>query len=168
MPQSPDASSHDMQPASISPRPRRLGIRYPLVAVLATLVIGGVVYALKKAGATDSPALAAIVRSDGLRSGAIPVNTVRLILKTIVRTLEQPGTIRPWAQAELYARASGILQTIRHTATPQLAAGLFAQQLAADAPLVNVARAAVAADIAWSQAPQIDIGSFVREGELLL
>ncbi|GEM_PF-6375677 len=97
------------------------------------------------------------------------MNTVRPRRKTLVRTLEQIGTIRPWAQAELYAKASGYLQTIRRVPTPALAADLAAQPtLGLAPPVVAAARLATMAHVRLRAAPQIDIGSPVTAGEILL
>ncbi|MCI0463483.1 MAG: efflux RND transporter periplasmic adaptor subunit [Gemmataceae bacterium] len=110
--------------------------------------------------------------ADGLAGGGaagIPVNTVRPRQKTLERILVLPGSIQPGAQAELYAKASGYLKSIQRAPTPQLAADLAAQGLTVwGPPIVRAARLAVAAQLALAQAPQKDIGSPVRAGELLL
>lgn len=100
---------------------------------------------------------------------AIPVNIVRPQRKTLERTLEQPGTIKPWAQAELYAKASGYLETIHRHTTPELVAGLVSQSGAEGCcPLVASVRLATAAIVELQRAPQIDIGSTVKAGQLLM
>ena len=101
-------------------------------------------------------------------AAVIPVNTIRPRRKTLVRTLEQPGTIRPWAQAELYAKASGYLQTIRRVPTAALAVDLAVQPMLGLGPAVAAARMATAAYLQLRAAPQIDIGSPVTAGEILL
>src|SRR5262249_12618409 len=42
----------------------------------------------------------------------LAVNTIVPHRKTLVRTLEQPGSIKPWAEAELHAKTSGYLKRL--------------------------------------------------------
>jgi RND family efflux transporter MFP subunit len=106
---------------------------------------------------------------DENRAAAIPVNTVRPHKKTLERTLVQPGSIKPWAQAELYAKVSGYLKTIQRAPSPQMAADIVAQRLSATGPSIAcAAHLAGAAKLALWQAPQKDIGAPVTAGELLL
>ena len=107
--------------------------------------------------------------SDSNAAAGIHVNTVRPREKTLERTLAQPGSIKPWAQAELYAKTSGYLKTLQHAPTPQTAADVVAQRLAVSGPAIAcAARLAVMIHVAVSRAPEIDIGSPVKAGELLL
>jgi RND family efflux transporter MFP subunit len=71
--------------------------------------------------------------------GELSVNTVVPQLKTLVRTFEQPGSIKPWAHAELFAKTSGYLKRIARD------------------PGVN-----------GGPGPDKDIGSQVKAGEVLL
>lgn len=111
------------------------------------------------------------VSDDG---AAIPVNTVFPQRKTLVLTLEQPGSIKPWAQAELYAKVSGNLKWIQRQPTPELACQWLARDLAASAltplglPFAWFANRAANAHLALGQGPQKDIGSLVSAGEVLL
>ncbi len=45
--------------------------------------------------------------------GGLPVNTIHPIAKTLVRTLEQPGSIRADAQAELCTKTAGFAKFIQ-------------------------------------------------------
>lgn len=106
---------------------------------------------------------------DSYTVSALSVRTVRPRRKTLERTLVQPGSIAPWAQAELYAKASGYLRTIQRETTPQLVADLWSQGLAgAGTPIATAALLATDLQLALEQAPQIDIGASVSAGELLL
>ncbi len=105
---------------------------------------------------------------------AISVNSIRPHRKTLVRTLEQPGSLEPWAEAELHAKASGYLKWVAREYTPQLGAELWAQGLSAvsllppEVPAIPVFQFAVGAQLALEQAPEKDLGSSVTAGELLL
>lgn len=113
-------------------------------------------------------------RSVSEESTGIPVNTVFPHQKTLVLTLEQPGSIKPWAQAELYAKVSGNLKRIQRQLTPELAGQWWAGestavcQMPLGSPLACIAQRAVQAHLALAQAPQKDIGSFVTADEILL
>lgn len=81
---------------------------------------------------------------------AIPVKTRKPMLKTVSRVLEQPGSVKPWAQAELYAKASGYLKAIKRDIPSSLAAKIKPESEE------------------WKRLPLINIGSFVEEGDVLL
>lgn len=107
--------------------------------------------------------------SHGNDAVALPVKTIRPKQKVLERTLVQPGTIKPWAQAELFAKASGYLKTIQRDATPQMATDLVTARLSASgSPAACAARLAVAAQLSLLQGPQKDIGSRARAGEVLM
>jgi HlyD family secretion protein len=108
---------------------------------------------------------------EGAKPGSISVNTVRPVRKTLQRVLTQPGTVRPEAQAELYAKTSGYLKSIQRDPTPQTAAALAGQLPVAGlggGPLGRMASVAAAAQVEFLRAPQKDLGSRVRVGEPLV
>jgi RND family efflux transporter MFP subunit len=107
------------------------------------------------------------------KAAVLAVNTVSPKRLTLVRTLEQPGSILPYAEVELYAKASGYLMAIRRELTACVVATLLAQPLLSPAvpgaALVGeAARSAGAVAMALHQAPVIDIGSQVSAGEVLM
>lgn len=140
-------------------------------AVLALLVGGvGLYFGVRAISART----AANGESRGNGSGGIPVNTVLPHKKTLVRTLEQPGSIEPFAKVELYSRASGYLKLVARDPNPQLAVDLLARKLSILSAAPGMPALALAADLAvatelslW-EAPEKDYGSFVHAGELLL
>lgn len=102
-------------------------------------------------------------------AGTIPVNTVRPRRKLLQRTLEQPGSIQPLAQAELFAKASGYLASIQRIPTAQMVAEIVLQRPSmVVTPISGAARLGIGAVMAFRQAPQIDIGAPVTAGELLM
>jgi RND family efflux transporter MFP subunit len=150
-----------------------------LAAAVAILLLAGagVWLLLYLAGGLATPGQAANETDDWPSEeevAVVTVNTIRPHRKDLVRTLEQPGSIRPWAQAELYAKASGNLKSIRRELTPRLSAELAAHEFSAALasplapPLAGAVYLATAAEMAYLQAPPIDIGSFVWAGDLLL
>lgn len=106
--------------------------------------------------------------------GEIPVKTQKPQTKTLVRSVELPGTIRPMAQAELYAKVPGYLKCIQRDPTAHQAGAEvldFLTVVPGTAPwvaLVKHTNGIGPAQIGWLNAPQKDIGSTVRAGELLL
>jgi RND family efflux transporter MFP subunit len=99
---------------------------------------------------------------------ALSVHTVFPKRKTLERSLVQPGTIKPFAQVELFAKASGYLRAIQGDMTAEIAADLAAHHLAIALAGGHPGFLAASAAVAWSQAPPKDIGSTVRAGEQLL
>jgi HlyD family secretion protein len=73
------------------------------------------------------------------QGGVLSVNTVLPQRKMLLRTFEQPGSIRPWAQAELYAKTSGYLKHLAREPGSSVGNG-----------------------------PEKDIGSLVKAGEVLV
>ncbi len=141
------------------------------------LCVAVIAFILGTAAPRVPPTVQETAHQDGTISeydAAIPVNTVFPTQKTLVLTLEQPGSIKPWAQAELYAKVSGNLKWIQRQPTPELAVQWWARDLAAVAlmpcglPFASVANLAANANLAVAQSPQKDIGSSVTAGELLL
>jgi RND family efflux transporter MFP subunit len=99
----------------------------------------------------------------------IPVNTVRPRKKTLERTLVQPGSVQPAAEAELYAKVSGYLKFIQRAPTPEMVADLVSQRVVVSLlPVSGVPRLAAAAHVLLRKAPQKDIGSLVVAGEVLI
>lgn len=162
------------EPAPAAPRAGR--VRW-LVGGTLTLAVAAPAlwFALASHGApqTNRTVPYPAVDEDEVKPLVLSVNTVFPRKTTLQRILQQPCTIRPWAQVELYAKASGYLKSIQHLTTPQQVADVVAQQLGltATAPAMSspgLARMAVAAAVAWDQAPEIDVGSPVARGQLLL
>lgn len=122
--------------------------------------------------ASSAGSIGAAEGSPGSAVEGIPVNTVRPQRKMLERVLLQPGSIRPGAQAELYAKTSGYLKSIQRDPTPRTAAALAGQvpgaSLGCGGPLGGLASLAAAAQAEFLRAPQKDIGSRVRMGEPLL
>jgi RND family efflux transporter MFP subunit len=110
---------------------------------------------------------------DNESAKVLPVSIVHPQRKVLLRTLDQPGTIKPWAEAELYARVPGYLRWIaREPDRPEQAVDLVVRNLSAVTwPYSSVSSAvALAANgHAWLwQLPQKDLGSRVQAGEVLL
>jgi RND family efflux transporter MFP subunit len=107
------------------------------------------------------------------RAAVLAVTTVLPKKQTLLRTVEQPGSILPFAQAELYAKTSGYLRSIRREVTAEVAADLLTRSLlspaALGAPAIGQAcgSAAALATSLW-QAPVIDIGAKVTAGDILV
>lgn len=105
---------------------------------------------------------------------ALSVNTVRPERKTLVRIFQQPGSVEPWAEAELHAKVSGYLKSIAREVTPEVAAEWTALALASflpgpgEPPAAAALQFAAGAHRALSSAPEKDLGSTVRAGEVLL
>ncbi|HXG08503.1 MAG TPA: efflux RND transporter periplasmic adaptor subunit [Gemmataceae bacterium] len=176
LPEPAASSAPPVISAQPAPPSRRL---FRLMTAGVVLVGGGVVLALAlRAGGTGSLLSGSEPAPGDARAvedpSAIPVNTVFPRKKTLVRTLDQPGSIEPYAQVELYAKASGYLKMVAHDLTPERAAGLIARPLVglAAAPglpaAAGPAELAAATELALEQSPEKDHGSFVTAGELLL
>jgi RND family efflux transporter MFP subunit len=148
------------------------------LVVLLLAAAGAGLFFLLHAGGPKALLGSASVASEGRhpaeQNTALPVNTVRPAKKTLVRTYEQPGSVKPWAQTELYAKTSGYLRLIQRDLPPEFVAELVVRQLAAFAaacsgpPGAGAVRVAAAAEVGYWRAPEKDIGSRVTTGELLL
>lgn len=82
----------------------------------------------------------------------------------LARAIEQAGTVQAWAQAELYSKASGYLLHVRRDTTPAIAASHLGRALQGG----NPAALAAALTATARSGPQVDIGSSVQAGDLLL
>ncbi len=108
------------------------------------------------------------------RSATISVNTVRPMRKTLLRQVEQAGSILPRAQAELYAKVPGYLKHIQREFSPAVVGQLFLSRATGAAAGGYLSPASlVSGGLGFLRrvghdAPQIDIGSVVREGEVLM
>lgn len=174
----PQASLPSSVPATV---PEATASRRPLLWLgvgmgLLVAVVGGGWLTLGASGSHPHSTAHAGGSENGREAGdlaALSVNSIRPIAKTLVRTLDQPGSVQAEAQAELCAKASGYVQAIQRETTPQLAAGLVGQHvLAADlaawaVPLAYIPAFGGGAQVLAVQAPEKDIGSLVRAGELL-
>jgi RND family efflux transporter MFP subunit len=98
-------------------------------------------------------------------SSALTVEVISPTRTKLARTFEQAGTVRPFAQVELYAKASGYLMYIRREVDPAVAASLFGQALM---PFSNHGSRAGGLAASVHAGPQIDIGSHVQAGDLLM
>src|SRR5262245_52535064 len=150
------------------PRSRRLGW---LAGMGGVAVVGLVLVIALKSGVGRHAA--ASTTQNGHNHDGIPVNTITPTRKTLVRLMEQPGSIRPLADAELHAKTSGYVKFIQRECTPGLAAQWFAEQfsVAALGPASSPALgAALLADAQrkLGSAPQKDIGSRVQAGEVVM
>ena len=144
-----------------------LGIGLAVLGGLAA-VFGPRLLARQSVGAT--PPLPA----GGAEGAALPVNVVSPKRQTLVRTFEHPGSVEAWARAELLAKVPGYLKWIARDVTPPVAACLAAQSVAAFAcpspylPGGGAEQLCVGFWATLRDAPEKDIGSRVRAGELLL
>lgn len=146
-----------------------IGVYYPeLLAAVGDVAGIGHSTAVAHPSARPSPG------DEPAKNEALPVTTVHPQRKTLERTIEQPGTIVPWAQAELYAKASGYVKLLGADSSPEMASELVGQEVALRgvSPLIGLAPqvASVSVEVAATlrQAPEKDIGSRVRAGEVLL
>jgi RND family efflux transporter MFP subunit len=99
----------------------------------------------------------------------IPVNTIRPTKKTLERTLTQPGSIVPSAEAELYAKTSGYLKYIQRDMKPELLRSFISRGgEPMDLSVMSAFRLMTAIHLAVLKLPEKDIGSRVFAGEVLL
>ncbi len=100
----------------------------------------------------------------------INVNTMLPRQKNLVRYLDQPGTIQAYAQAEIFSKASGYLKRIKRDFQARQAAEVASHVLACatGGPLPAQVQFAVRTHATLDRAPQIDIGSRVKEGDVLI
>src|SRR5262249_27367053 len=98
-------------------------------------------------------------------SSELTVEVISPSRTKLARTFEQAGTVRPFAQVELYAKASGYLTYIRREVDPAVAASIVGQALM---PCGNPGAQAGGLAASVHAGPQIDIGSHVNAGDLLL
>ena len=107
-------------------------------------------------------------------AGVISVNTVHPVRKTLIRQVEQAGSILPEAQAELYAKVPGYLKFIQrdlsHRCVGQVVADRFLNVLtcAVRPPVEGVLMGIGALEVAWQRSPQKNIGSYVKEGDVIM
>lgn len=153
-------------PLATHPRPKF----WSRVVWISLLLVGG----LSAAGAARYVMTHAWAETgEKSKVAALAVTTVRPKQQTLVRTVEQPGSILPFAQVELYAKTSGYLRSIRREVSPEVVASLLAQSLmspaAPGAPAIGPASGSAASLAAamW-QAPVIDIGAKVTAGDVLV
>lgn len=106
--------------------------------------------------------------------GVISVNTVHAVRKTLIRQVEQAGSIMPIAQAELFAKVPGYLKFIQREWTPaeaveQVSQSIINIQLApCISPAVLMTDGLGALQSLQRRAPLKNIGSFVSEGEVIM
>lgn len=103
---------------------------------------------------------------------AIPVTTVKPRKKTLERFFDQPGTLEPGSRAEVYAKVAGYLRRIYPAPIPETPAAVVTQGAASQnvdgGPAAALIQIALAAHLAAEQGPELDIGCFVRKGDVLL
>src|SRR5262245_11280034 len=166
-----DLTTHQVSPSPVPaappPAPARRRRRALVQAGLLACVLG-------VAGAS---AARMVLSSDdeaepgAKRDVALTVTTVRPRAKTLVTSHTQPGTIAPWAQADLYAKASGYVSRLRREWTAELAAAVVARPAlgpAAGSPLGGAIQSAADVELGLWAAPPVDIGSVVAAGDLLI
>ncbi|MCC6419885.1 MAG: efflux RND transporter periplasmic adaptor subunit [Gemmataceae bacterium] len=165
----PEGASPALAPQSAAGRGRSGWI---MGSVLTLAAGAGIAFALRVGGSSPpGPAEPPLSTSQGV---AIPVKTVFPIRKTLVRSVELPGSLRPWAQAELYAKVSGYLKSVQHEVEPGPQAALVASILGgtgagpAVVPGASLVRGLAALHLAELNAEEKDIGSPVAAGETLL
>ena len=183
-------TDHQQSPAAPAPAAAVLQGRWKrwlgFFCVFVVLVIGGSVggaLAIEELGLNHrpmQPRARHVSKTEMLdntddeeESAPIPVNTVTPKRKTLAQVFpDQPASIEPFAQAELFAKASGTIKWIGRDLRSTVAQGLAGQLAAAASPAGSIwnrigpAAAGIAATL--HRAPRIDYGSFVREGDILL
>jgi len=167
----------------VSPKPtggnsvrRKLGIKLYALLVLLGISAAAVYYFWgdaimqrfkKNAGTT-------VEGTTARPTGVISVNTVHPVRKTLVRQVEQAGSILPEAQAELYAKVPGYLKFIQRDLTHQCAGQLVANQFVRvlsssfTSPAESVLQGLGPLETTWQRSPQKNIGSFVKEGDVIM
>jgi HlyD family secretion protein len=140
-------------PASDMPATSRAGRRWRLWLGVTAAVVGvGAVLGVVMLGSLGRhKAHARPGNGSNGDAATLSVNTVIPQRKTLLRTLEQPGSIEPSAQAELYAKVSGYLKRIARDPAP----GTNNKGLPASAA-------------SFPTGPQKDIGSLVKSGEVIM
>jgi RND family efflux transporter MFP subunit len=166
------------QGSSVAARGKRGGWILGLGTAAGGLVVGGFLLTLplgqRSLDATPAGKYGSLDYDTGGEPTAIPVNTVRPRRKTLERILEQPGSLTPAAQAELYAKASGYLRRIQRELTPSVVTDWVAVHgdavcaATSSTPIAVAARVSAGAHLALRRAPEKDIGSTVRAGETIL
>jgi HlyD family secretion protein len=164
-------------PVAAAAPPRR---RFRLLALAAVLVAAAAVAGLSLVPAKYRPwgpqagaASGSPARGNG-DSLAISVNTIHPRGQTLLRTLDQPGSLEADEEVELFAKVSGYVKDIARDWTTEVAGPVAAQSVAAagaisrGGPLSAAAELAVAGETFRRQAPRKDLGSVVRAGEVLL
>jgi RND family efflux transporter MFP subunit len=112
--------------------------------------------------------------SNAKTNGLISVNTTRAVRKTLVRQVEQAGSILPLAQAEMFAKVSGYLKYIERDLSPACVTQNILRELTNAAqspggsPAMCVTQGLGFSFYAWRGARQKDIGSIVQEGEVVV
>src|SRR5262245_8102420 len=117
------AASEEQPPAPPPSESPRGGLLWLLGgAALPAVPVPAAWFALANHGTRPTHPAAAPAAADDDEGDITPlvisVNTVFPKKTTLERILQQPGTVRPWAQVELYAKASGYLKSIQHLTTP--------------------------------------------------
>src|SRR5262249_40510805 len=162
-----------------TPPPRRWLLGAGLAVVVAAVCVTWLLQKPGRRGASQVQAQSTLSRDEDTDDPEEPiafsVNTIVPHKKTLVPTLEQPGSIKPWAQAELYAKISGYLKHIaREPVPPELFSEWAPQHLSflahstAPSPFAQVARVMAGRQLSQWQAPFKDIGSPVRARGVLL
>lgn len=122
----------------------------------------------------NSQSASAMPLAGNKSAGVISVNTVHALRKTLVRQVEQAGSIMPAAQAELFAKVPGYLKFIQREWTPMEVAERLAQPIInlhlapCISPAVFLTDGLGAMESSWWKAPLKNIGSFVTEGEVIM
>lgn len=153
----------------------RAGWRVWLGLGVALAVVGGLAAGFRTGLlGGNGPSARAAAADTAAETVAIPVNTVLPKRQTLVRTFEQPGSIEPWAQAEMLAKTSGYLKWIARDMTPATTARIATQAVVAFAcpPLASpgggTEQLVLGIWAALRDAPEKDINSTVTAGQLLL
>lgn len=155
---------------------RKRGIKFYSLLVLLGISAAAVYYfwgdaiaqRFKKNGGT------ALEVTSAKPTGVISVNTVRPVRKTLIRQVEQAGSILPEAQAELYAKVPGYLKFIQrdfsHQSVGQLVANQFVRVMSSSftSPAESVLQGLGTLEVTWQRSPQKNIGSFVYEGDVVM
>ena len=164
------------RPSGGKPVRHRRDIRFFSILVLLGIAAAAVYYfwgdaiaqRFKKNGGT------ALEGSTAKPTGVISVNTVHPVRKTLVRQVEQAGSILPEALAELYAKVPGYLKFIQRDVSHRCVGQLVANQIVMilsssfSSPAESALHGLGATEIAWQRSPQKNIGSFVNEGDVIM
>jgi RND family efflux transporter MFP subunit len=169
------AIATEKAPTRVVVRPRR-GV-WTIIFLLAIAGLGGGAYyvwgdVIRAYFKKNQPTPAEV--NGAKASGLISVNTTRAVRKTLVRQVEQAGSILPLAQAEMFAKVSGYLKFIARDMTPTRVTQNVVRECTnvlqgpVGSPAVFVTQGLGLHYRTWRMTPQKDIGSLVYEGEAVM
>jgi HlyD family secretion protein len=167
-------SSHTA-PAEIKAKGSRRGVWLSALLLLGALGAAGYYFWGEALLSRLKKTTTLIPENAGLKAtGVIPVNTCRPVRKTLVRQVEQAGSIQPQAQAEIYAKVSGYLKFIQRDPGAACASQIVLIRMtgllsgAGESPAGLLLNPLPLLQQHWQQSPQKDIGSVVHAGDVIV